>query len=232
MSKIDTALIYAAGRGTRMGALTDHTPKPLLKLQNRALIDYAVALVLDAGIQNIHVNAAYLGEQLEAHFKGSAVTIHQEPNGPYETGGTLKSLAELLPEAILTLNSDVLYFGANPIPALIDQWNQRQNKLDALLNLLPRKHAKNHQGQGDFFWQEGALSRRDKAATAPYIYASLQIIRPKTALPIEDKIFSTNQIWDRLIATNRIGAHIYEGGWMDLGNAEALQRAEKELASG
>lgn len=228
MKTIDTALIYAAGRGTRMGALTETTPKPLLEVNGRALIDYSVALVEDAGIQNIHVNAAYLGDQIGRHFAGTNVQVHYEPDGPYETGGTLKALAKTMPDAILTLNSDVMFFEQNPIPALIEAWNARDD-IDAILTLLPRECAIGHMGQGDFFWDHGAISRRGDAPSAPYIFPSVQIIRPSVANAISERIFSTNLIWDQLIASGRIAGEVYQGKWMDLGTAQSLERARKEL---
>ncbi len=223
---IDTALIYAAGRGTRMGALTANKPKPLLELNGRALIDYSREMLEGAGIKNIHVNAAYLSDQIEAHFRGQNIHIHTEPDGPFETGGTLKSLAARLPEKIITLNSDVIYFDENPARTLLAQAQKNQ---DATLLLVPRENAIGNDGQGDFFWDGQNLTRRGDAPTAPYVYSGMQIIRPRLALDFEPKIFSTNLIWDELIKNNRISAAIYDGRWMDLGNAESLERAREAM---
>lgn len=223
---INTGLIYAAGRGTRMGALTEATPKPLLKVNGRALIDYALQNMRAAGVSDIHVNTAYLSAQIFEYFAGSDVHIHDEPDGPYETGGTLKSLAPKLPDAILTANSDVIFVGENPFDALIENW---QGDVDALLMLVPRENMLGHEGRGDFFWDGQNLKRRGDADFAPFCYASVQIIRPRIALEFEENVFSTNLIWDRLIAQGRIGAMMYPDAWIDLGNQASLSRAEAEL---
>ncbi len=223
---IDTGLLYAAGRGKRMGALTDDTPKPLLRLNEKALIDYGYDLLLDAKVNNIHVNAAYLAPQIVSHFDGRDVVVHVESDGAYETGGTLKSLATELPDRIFTLNSDVLFFGKNPVQVLQENW---RDDLDALLLLMPRENAKNFNGPGDFFWDGERLEWRGEAETAPFIFASAQIIRPKWALDFEETVFSTTKIWDKMMREGHIRAVVYDGGWMDLGNADSLMKAKEEL---
>ncbi len=96
--------------------------------------------------------------------------------------------------------------------------------MDAALLLLPRENAVGNDGAGDFFWDGQLLSRRGEAASAPYVYPGLQIIRPARALEFEEKIFSNNLIWDKLIGEGRIGAVVYDGRWMDFGNQESLER--------
>ncbi len=224
---VDTALLFAAGRGKRMGALTDATPKPLLKLNDKALIDHAVEELHRGGVNHLHVNAAYLSAQIETHFAKTNVQVHHEPDGPYETGGTLRALADLLPDTVITLNSDVLFTGRSTVEALREAW---RDDLDAILLLVPKSRAKGHSGAGDFFWDGRQLTRRGDASEAPYVYTGMQIIRPRRAIEFDEPVFSNNLIWDKLILERRIGAVVYDGFWMDIGTQEALESARAEFS--
>mgnify|MGYP003445900653 FL=1 len=84
-------MLFAAGFGTRMGALTADRPKPLIPVAGRALIDHALAVAEDAGVARTVVNTHYRAEQLAAHLSGRGVTISHEPGPILETGGGLKA---------------------------------------------------------------------------------------------------------------------------------------------
>lgn len=221
----DTALIYAAGFGTRMGALTKDTPKPLLCLDGEALIDRIITNLRAGGVGQFHINTHYRAADMRAHFANAPnIALHDEPDGPYDTGGTLKALAPLLPPLILTANSDVLFFGENPGRVLARHWRE---EIDALLLLAPRARLLGHEGAGDFFHDDGGLRRRGDRAHAPLVYCGMQIIRPALAQNIGERIFSNNMLWDQLIESGRIDAAIYEGECLDIGNQKSLELARE-----
>src|SRR5208283_3433065 len=96
--RIKKAMLLAAGYGTRLKPLTDHTPKPLVLVAGRPMIEYALDKLRDYGVEEIVINVSYLKEQLQAHlagFNNLHVTISEEAE-PLETGGGLKKAAPFL----------------------------------------------------------------------------------------------------------------------------------------
>ena len=106
-------MILAAGRGERMRPLTDHTPKPLLPVAGRPLIEYHIEALVRAGIRELVINTSHLGEQIEAHLGdgarlGASIRFSREPPGALETGGGILQALPLLGEGpFLVVNGDV-----------------------------------------------------------------------------------------------------------------------------
>ena len=148
---IESALIFGAGFGTRMGDITKITPKPMIRVLNKPLIDYAIDVTLSANIQNITVNLHHLPKQIEDHLSKfeNIQTIHEQPN-ILETGGGLKNALPILgSNPVVTLNSDIIWIGSNPVGSLLKSWDPK--KMDALLMLIPIQNTKEYCGQGDFY---------------------------------------------------------------------------------
>ncbi len=223
-------MIFAAGLGTRMGALTRDRPKPLIEVAGRPLIDHALALVRAAGIPRIVVNTHAHAAMLHAHLARTApeVLISHEPV-LLETGGGLKAALPLLGGGpVFTLNADMVWSGPNPLHALAAAWRPGDG---ARLAVVPRAAATGHAGPGDFFLdQDGRLRRRFDAETADFVYAGAQIIETAAVAACPDHAFSLNRIWDRLIADGRLMATIHRGGWVDVGRPEGIALAEAALA--
>lgn len=223
------AMIFAAGLGTRMGALTRDRPKPLIEVAGRPLIDHALALVRDAGVGRVVVNTHAHPDRMRAHLARVApeALVSHEPER-LETGGGLKRALPLLPPGpVFTLNADMVWSGPNPLAALAAAWRPG---LDALLCLVPRASAVGHAGPGDFFLDAGRLRRRGEAPAAPYVYAGAQIIEPGVVAGVPEAVFSLNRVWDALIAADRIRAVVHRGAWVDVGRPEGIALAEAELA--
>ncbi|MEY3532096.1 MAG: hypothetical protein RI979_120, partial [Pseudomonadota bacterium] len=142
-------MVFAAGFGTRMGALTAHRPKPLILVAGRPLIDHALDLADQAGAGPVVVNTHYLADQIARHLAGRPVTLSHEADEILETGGGLrKALPQLGYGPVMTLNSDAVWTGQNPMSQLAAQWDPE--RMDALLLLLPVDKATGHKGTGDF----------------------------------------------------------------------------------
>ncbi len=101
------AMLMAGGRGERLRPLTDSTPKPLLKVGNKAIIDRNVDALRRVGVDDITVSVNYLAEQIEAHFAGSEVKCVRE-SAPLGTIGACALLPADGPETTLLMNSDLL----------------------------------------------------------------------------------------------------------------------------
>lgn len=219
-------MLFAAGRGTRMGALTETRPKPLIEVAGRPLIDHALALADAAGTRPIVVNLHYLGDQIARHLVARPVTLSHEPV-LLETGGGLRqALPKLGTGPVMTLNADAVWTGANPLQQLAAAWDG--DRMDALLLLAPRAQTRGHSGRGDFLLDSEGRIRRAEGAEAP-VYLGAQILRTEGLAEIGEEVFSLNRLWDNLIARGRAFGVIHQGGWCDVGRPEGIAEAEALL---
>ena len=220
-------MIFAAGFGTRMRPLTDHTPKPLIKVGGKALLDHAVDQAKAASIENIVVNTHYFADQVTDHFSGQNITISHEIDTVMDTGGGLRYAMPLLTgKAVFTMNSDAVWTGRNPFEELNAAWDP--DKMDALLLLANPENATGHKGMGSFdVSSHSALTRGTEA-----VYLGAQIIKTDLLNDISEKVFSLNVVWDRIIADGRLFGAWHSGGWCDVGYPDAIPIAEKLLKNG
>ncbi len=219
-------MLFAAGLGKRMGALTRDRPKPLIMVGDRPLIDHALEMATNADIDPVVVNTHYRHEALAAYLDGHAknLRISREIPDLLETGGGLRAALPLLGNSpVFTLNSDAVWVGENPLLALRNAWDPEI--MDGLLLLLPRKNALGHKGQGDFLLDpDGRITRG-----AGLVYSGAQIIRTELLARIPEKVFSLNRLWDMLIKRQRLFGLVYKGQWCDVGYPEAITTAENLL---
>lgn len=225
-------MIFAAGLGTRMGALTRDRPKPLLAVAGRPLIDHALDLARGAGASRIVVNTHAHAAQIEAHLARVApdVAISHEAE-LLETGGGLRRALPLLgPGPVHSLNADAVWTGPNPLVLLRAAFDAA--RMDALLCLVPREAAHAHLGAGDFFLgPEGALAWRGAAAEAPYVYSGAQLIATEPVAAAAEGAFSLREIWWPLLARGRLHGIVHPGPWVDVGHPGGLAAAEALLAA-
>lgn len=216
-------MIFAAGFGTRMGALTANQPKPMVKVAGKPLIDHTLALAAPLALNTV-VNLHYLPHVLETHLAGRGVTTLTETPDILETGGGLRNARGALGHGpAFTLNSDALWRGPNPLEMLRAAWTP--DKMDALLLLVPRANALGHTGTGDFVLAANGQITRG----AGLVYSGAQIIKPELTEAIPERVFSLNLVWDRLLATGRLYGLPYTGQWCDVGSPEGITRAERML---
>lgn len=226
------AMIFAAGLGTRMGALTADRPKPLLAVAGRTLLDHALDLARAAAAHPIVVNTHAHSGQIASHLVTAApeARISHEPDR-LETGGGLKRALPLLGEGpVFTLNADAVWTSPNPLELLAAAWDPEA--MDALLCLVPHETALAHAGPGDFrLGPDGRLRRRGEAAAAPFVYAGAQLLRTEPLKACPDGPFSLNLLWDRLLGANRLFGVVHPGPWVDVGHPEGLFAAEALFAA-
>lgn len=221
----DAVMIFAAGFGTRMGALTAHRPKPLIEVAGKPLLDHALALAEALPARRIAVNAHYRAAQIAAHLSARpGVTVVFESPDILETGGGLRNALPVLGEGpVFTLNSDSVWTGANPLATLARAWDA--TRMDGLLLLIPGDRALGHDGAGDFVLAtDGRLTRGPQA-----VYSGAQIIDPARLAGMDGTVFSLNVVWNRLIAEGRLHGIVHPGGWCDVGRPESIPLAEAML---
>lgn len=219
----DALMLFAAGFGTRMGALTQNRPKPLVEVSGRALIDHALGLARGAGLRRIVANVHYLAPMLTAHLAGTGIAISDETDRILETGGGLRRALPLLgPGPVFTLNTDAIWTGPNILSALRAAWRPG---MGALLALVPADRATGHSGAGDFSRAtDGRLTRGPG-----YVYTGAQILEPSGLAAIPEDVFSLNILWDRMLAEGRVFGLVHTGGWCDVGRPETIPLAEAML---
>ena len=224
--KPEAIIVFGAGLGTRMGTLTRERPKPLIEVAGKPLISHALALARGAEIGrvvvNVHAHAAMMRDWLALEAP-DVITSHEADI--LETGGGLKRALPLLGDGpALTLNSDMVWGGPNPLKRLVSTWDS--TRMDGLLCLVPRADALGHKGHGDFDLSfDGRISRRGAA----FVYAGAGIIKPRALDRFEGK-FSLNPVWDAMLAKGRLHGVVHEGPWVDVGRPEGIAIAEAALA--
>lgn len=227
----NSALVFAAGFGTRMRHLTKETPKPLIQLMGKPMIDHALSILSDAGIKSIYVNTHYFADQLEDHLSSFpfVTPVREEPN-ILETGGGLKNALPLIGAApVFTVTCDTIWFGENPATQLADAWNP--DTMDGLMLLIPAPDTMGYSGNGDFFLRDqNQLCWRGAHKTAPYIYSGIQIIKTDLLQEITESSFPIKLLWDKMITQGRLCGAIYSGKWADVGNPEGIALAERHAA--
>lgn len=220
-----SVMIFAAGFGTRMKHLTQDRPKPLIEVNGTPLIDHALALANDLPAQHIVANLHYKPEALAQHLSEHGVeTILEDPE-ILDTGGGLRNALPVLGEnPVITLNSDAIWCGANPLTELVAAWNP--DKMDGLLMCVPKPLAAGYNGPGNF-----VRSADGRIVRGPgLIYGGAQIIKTDLLHTISENAFSLNTLWDIMINKNSLYAVEYGSDWCDVGHPEGVDLAEKLLA--
>jgi MurNAc alpha-1-phosphate uridylyltransferase len=216
-------MIFAAGFGTRMGALTADRPKPMLEIAGRTMIDRAIDVGEAAGCAPILANTHYLADVITPTLAARGIGISHEPV-ILDTGGGLKAALPRLGDGqVATLNPDVAWSGPNPLLHLLaTPWPEDAG---AILLLIPEDRALGRSGPGDFaLGEDGRLSRR-----GPFVYTGTQIIDAAAVRATPGEVFSLNATWTALAAERRLYGTVYPGRWCDAGSPEGLRAADALL---
>lgn len=237
MTKIETAMVMAAGLGTRMRPLTDNRPKPLVEVAGKAMIDHCFEKLVEVGIGKAVVNVHYCADMMEAHLAALAypidIRVSDERAQLLETGGGLVQAEPMIAEDIFfCINSDNLWTDGptNSLHQLSELWNEE--RMDALLLLIPRETAHNYHGDGDFHLDgEKRISRKLPGQTAPLIYSGIQLISKRLLRDAPTGAFSTNIFWERAIGEGRLFGAVHEGQWFEVGSPQAIAPTEAALAN-
>ncbi len=236
MSAIRQAMILAAGLGRRMRPLTEATPKPLLPLGRRPLLDHALDRLAQAGVTRVVVNAHWRGERLEAHLAARttppAVLLRPE-DALLGTGGAVAAAlaaGDLEAAPFYVVNGDTFWLDG-PVPALhrlraaFDPAG-----LDAVLLVHRTFQVRAETGFGDFTVDKwGHIGRRGEREVVPYVYAGVQLAAPALLAGAPAPPFSLNWGWDRAIAAGRVRAVVHDGLWFHLSTPADLAEAELML---
>ncbi len=232
------AMVLAAGLGTRMGAMSETIPKPLVPVANKPLITHALESLEQAGVAEIVVNTHHLAAQIEAFLDTYAVRpgaprihISREAERLETGGGVRQALPCLGDDAFYVLNSDVVVVerDAPALARLAETWDEQT--MDALLLLCPLARAAGYEGAGDFFCHEdGRLSRRGRAQTAPFVFTGTQLLHPRLFADAPAGAYSLNHHYDEALLAGRLFGLMHGGHMLHVGSPEGLEAAERYLA--
>jgi N-acetyl-alpha-D-muramate 1-phosphate uridylyltransferase len=228
------AMVLAAGRGVRMRPLTDRLPKPLVTVAGKALIDYVLDRLAEAGVETAVVNVHHLADQIERHLAAwpvPRITISNERGQLLDTGGgVLKALPLLGGAPFFHLNADTIWIdGVKPnLVSLAEMFDPV--RMDALLLLAATSTSVGYSGRGDFTMApDGRLIRRPEREVAPFVYAGVAILNTALFSTAPPGAFSLNLLFDRAIEAGRLYGLRLEGVWMHVGTPEAIAAAEAAI---
>jgi N-acetyl-alpha-D-muramate 1-phosphate uridylyltransferase len=228
------AMVLAAGNGMRMRPLTDRTPKPLIEVCGKPLLDNVLDRLAAAGVETAVVNVHHLADQIERHVAGRRtprIVISDERATLLDTGGgVVKALPSLGAAPFYHLNSDTIWIDGvkSNLVRLAESFDPA--KMDALLLLAATSSSVGYSGRGDFAMApDGRLRRRSEREVAPFVYAGVAILSPSLFAGAPDGPFSLNLLFDRAIEAGRFYGLRLEGVWMHVGTPEAIAAAEAAI---
>jgi N-acetyl-alpha-D-muramate 1-phosphate uridylyltransferase len=228
------AIVLAAGLGTRMRAYSDTLPKPLVKVSGKALIDYALDRLAEAGVEQAVVNVHYMADALERHLAKRTrprIVISDERNDLLGTGGgVVKALGHLGDAPFFYMNSDTLWIdGVKPnLPRLAQAFDP--GEMDALLLLAPTTTSIGYDERGDFTMStDGRLRRRPEREVVPFAYASAALLAPALFKDAPKGAFPLTVLFDRAAEQGRLHGLRIDGIWMHVGTPAAVAEAEAAM---
>lgn len=204
--KLNKAMILAAGEGTRLRPLTNAVPKPLVKVNEHTLIDYALNLLNRLKFKEVKINTHYRKEDIKKFLNNKNynfnIDLIEEKNLLDTGGGIFNATSSYDQEPFLVLNPDTIW--GRDYDQEIEKMTQSyfENNLPILL-LVNKKISYNKSFKGDFNLDAKNIVRRD-TTNNEYIYTGAQILTRANFSNIKEKIFSMNIIWDQLIKNNQL----------------------------
>ncbi|BAU72196.1 N-acetylmuramate alpha-1-phosphate uridylyltransferase MurU [Metapseudomonas furukawaii] len=217
------AMILAAGKGERMRPLTLHTPKPLVRAAGTPLIEFHLRALARAGFQDLVINHAWLGQQIEDHLGSGerfGLSIRYSPEGePLETGGGIfRALPLLGDEPFLLVNGDVWTdydFGHLCRP------------LDGLAHLVLVDNPEHHP-RGDFQLVDGRVSEAREGEPS-LTYSGIAVLHPRLFEDCQPGAFKLAPLLRQAMAAGQVSGEHFRGRWVDVGTHERLADVERLL---
>ena len=219
-------MILAAGYGKRLRPLTETTPKPLLPVSGKPMLQHHIERLSALGVTELVVNTSWLAEQIEDYFGdghrfGVSIRWSREQQ-PLETGGGIANALPLLGnEPFLLINGDVW----TDFPLRLIRDKKLEANTDGWLLLVENP---DHNPQGDFALHDHQVTYE---GSPKYTFAGISLLRPQLfpAHPKAEPCFPLRDILRPAINANRIGGEVYTGDWCDVGTVERYQKINQQL---
>ena len=220
------AMILAAGKGERMRPLTLHTPKPLVRAGGVPLIEYHLSALRQAGFDQVVINHAWLGQQIEDHLGNGqrfGLDIRYSPeHEPLETGGGIfRALPLLGDEPFMIVNGDVW---TDYDPASL------RRPLDGLAHLVLIDNPA-HYPDGDFCLDGNQVRDSGPGAASPRLtYSGIAVLSPRLFTDCTGGAFKLAPLLREAMNRGQVSGEHYSGRWIDVGTLERLAEVERVLA--
>jgi N-acetyl-alpha-D-muramate 1-phosphate uridylyltransferase len=234
------AMLFAAGLGTRMRPLTEHTPKALIELDGKPLIEHALARFEAAQVERVVVNTHHLGAQIEAYLARRAktastemevLTVH-EPTLLETGGGLVHALPLLGHEPLFTANLDTMWRDGEV--SAIERLRRAYEpaRMDVLLLVQPHARTVGYAGGADFAL--GADGRLSRGGPRTHVATGLSVVHPRALRGRTATPFSLNQVWFRDQQADGRLPHTFglehDGAWLHVGTPAERDAVEAYLA--
>lgn len=229
-----SAMVLAAGLGTRMRPITDAIPKPLVEIGGRTLLDHAIDRLALVGVERVVVNVHYKAETITDRLAARdhpRIEISREDE-LLETGGGVLRALPLLDERFFVVNADVLWLDSKDyalarLAAAFDPAT-----MDAVLLMQRTVTAVGYEGSGDYFLDPlGVPRRRGEREVAPFIFTGVQLLHRRLFDGIAERRFSLNLVYNRAERTGRLRAIVHDGEWYHVGTPDGLAATRARLSS-
>src|SRR5690349_20110070 len=226
------AMVLAAGLGLRMRPLTEQTPKPLISVAGRPLLDHVLDKLAEADVTEAVVNVHYLPDQIIGHVAARAkphVTISDERDQVLGTGGGVVRALPLLGDTpFFHVNSDTVWIDGvrSNLARLAETFDPA--RMDILLLMAPTASSIGYAGRGDYgMLADGTLQKRREHQVVPFVYAGAAILSPAIFADAPAGEFSLTRMFDRAEEQERLYGLRLDGVWMHVGTPDAIAAAEE-----
>ncbi len=229
-----TAMVFAAGLGTRMRPITDTVPKPLVKVAGRALIDHCLDRFVEGGVTRAIVNVHWLADRIEAHLaarEAPKIVISDERAKLLDQGGGIKRALPLIgAEPFFLCNTDAFWIEGprSNLRRLAEGFDPET--MDAILMVAASAGAVGVDWPGDFIMdRDGRLAVREPRHVAPFVYTGVGIIKPQLFAGVAEDVFRLAPFFYRAAEKGRLYGLRLDGLWLHIGRPESIAEAEKAI---
>lgn len=232
--KPEHAFILAAGKGTRLRPYTDNTPKPMVPINGRPLIDYTLEKLKNEGVKHVTINTYYLGDRIINYIKnyqGLNITISQEDELLETGGGVKKALHTMKNMPFYLINGDALWTDRDvtALSHLAHHWDPETT--DILLLLKDKNDMSLTHGIGDYDIKDDGLAVRAKNKDGKFMFGGIRIVSPYIFDNTPDSAFSFLDLMDKAEQKGRLRAIIHDGDWHHISTPKDLENINKAFAN-
>lgn len=229
------AMVFAAGLGTRMRPITDACPKPLVRVGGRALMDYTLDALAQAGVERAVLNVHWLADLIEAHVaprtQPQILVSDERAKLLDQGGGIVKALPQLGADPFFICNTDAFWIAGprSNLQAMADAWDAV--KMDVLLLVAATANSVGVDWPGDFTMApDGRLTHRAEGQVAPFVYSGFGIVKPELFAGEAREAFRLAPTFFEAAARGRLYGVRLDGLWLHVGTPEAIVEAEAAIA--
>ncbi len=229
-----TAMILAAGLGERMGALTAATPKTLLPVLGRPILDHILDRLAEVGVERLVINLHHLPAQIRQHLAQESrfqIAYSDESKVLLNTGGGIcKALPLLGDEPFFVINGDAFWLDAGPpnLLRLAAEFARSGAAIQLLVEATPQ--VVGFTGNGDYFMApDGALRKRTERMVAPFMFCGIYLMQAKVFDDAPGGPFSAVQLFDAAELAGTLFGVRHDGLWAQLNSPAGIQELEAKI---